>query len=211
MIYKDAKIIDSDINPNSTIGNLSRVYNSKIMDFARIDRNNLIMSSNIGKYSYTGNFTVIQSTSVGNFCSISWGVSIGGGEHSYNHFTTHDVLYNRRYGISISDSIEDRRYKKKCEIGNDVWIGANSVILRDVIIENGAVIGAGSVVTKSVPPYAIVAGNPAQIIKFRFSENIIDRLIKIAWWNLDIKTLEVIIHKCKSSDIEKFIDTIESL
>lgn len=73
--------------------------------------------------------------------------------------------------------------KGNINIENDVWIGSKSVIMSGVIIDNGAVVGATSTVTKYVPPYAIVAGNPARIIKYRFSDDIIDKLLKIAWWD----------------------------
>lgn len=70
-------------------------------------------------------------------------------------------------------------------IQNDVWIGAKSTIMSGVKISNGSVVGAGSVVTKDVPPYAIVAGNPAKVVKYRFTEEQIEKLLSIAWWNWD--------------------------
>lgn len=73
--------------------------------------------------------------------------------------------------------------KKRINIGNDVWIGANACILPGIAIGSGAIIGAGAVVTKSVPPYAIVAGNPARIIKFRFTQYLIQHLLQINWWD----------------------------
>ena len=67
-------------------------------------------------------------------------------------------------------------------ICNDVWIGTNAIILKDVTVGDGAIIGAGSIVTKSVPPYSIVAGNPAKIVKYRFNNDEIEALLKIKWW-----------------------------
>ena len=79
---------------------------------------------------------------------------------------------------------------QKVIIKNDVWIGANSVIMPNITIGNGAIIGAGAVVTKDVPDYAIVAGVPAKIIKYRFSQDIIDRLLILQWWNMDPKVIK---------------------
>lgn len=70
-----------------------------------------------------------------------------------------------------------------CEIGNDVWIGAGAIILHKVSIADGAVIGTGAVVTKDIPPYAIAVGNPAKVIRYRFSDEYIKQLLDIQWWN----------------------------
>lgn len=78
----------------------------------------------------------------------------------------------------------------KTIIGNDVWLGANSLVLKGVKIGDGAVIGAGAVVTKDVPPYAIVGGNPAKVIKMRFDDETIGKLMQLQWWNLDLSIIE---------------------
>ena len=209
MKYKDVKVINSEVSSKSSIVDFSKISDSKIMDYVEVARNNLIMSTNIGKYTYTGNFTVIQSANIGKFCSISWGVTIGGGQHSYEHFTTHDILYNKLRGFDISNRIAKKRYEKACIIENDVWIGANSVVNRGVKVGNGAIIGAGSVVTKNIPPYAIVVGNPSRILKYRFNKTIISKLEKIAWWNLDNKIIEKIVKEYKDADIEEFTQAME--
>ncbi len=209
MKYKDVKVINSEVSSKSSIGDFSKIRDSKITDYVEVARNNLIMSTNIGKYTYTGNFTVIQSATIGKFCSISWGVTIGGGQHSYEHFTTHDILYNKFRGFDASNKIAKKRYEKACIIENDVWIGANAVVNRGVTVGNGAIIGAGSVVTDNVPPYAIVAGNPSRILKFRFNKTIIIKLERIAWWNLDDNIIEKIVKEYKDADIEEFIQAME--
>ena len=91
-------------------------------------------------------------------------------------------------------------------IGNDVWIGRSSIVLGGVKINDGAVVGAGSVVTKEVPHYAIVAGSPAKIIKYRFDEDTIQQLIKINWWSFSDAELSRFAHTIK--DVKLFIDTI---
>jgi acetyltransferase-like isoleucine patch superfamily enzyme len=128
---------------------------------------------------------------LGKFCSISWGVTIGPGEHDYSKITCHDFLYNDYYEIKPKDFAEPyNRYIKSVEICNDVWVGANSIILRGVKVGNGAVIGANSLVTKDVPPYAIVVGSPAKVLKYRFDENCIKKLQRLKWWDFDLAELK---------------------
>ncbi len=124
---------------------------------------------------------------IGKYSSISVKVTILlGGEHMDNFVTTYpfNAIKNKGKGIRI-----DRRTKGDVEIKNDVLIGFNATILSGVSIGNGAIIGAGSVVTKNVPDYAIVAGNPAKIIRYRFDEDIILKLNKIKWWDWDEKEI----------------------
>ena len=93
-------------------------------------------------------------------------------------------------------------------MGNDVWVGMSAVVLPGVNVADGAVIGAGSVVTKNVPPYAIVAGNPAKVLKYRFPDNIIDRLLSLQWWNFSDEMLR------ESSELFKSfldVDVLERL
>ena len=95
--------------------------------------------------------------------------------------------------------------KGNINIENDVWIGAYSTIMSGVKIGNGAVIGASSVVTKDIPPYAIVAGNPAKIIKYRFTEEQIVSLLKIEWWNWDEYKIKDESFDLWSNNIDEFI------
>lgn len=95
----------------------------------------------------------------------------------------------------------------KTIIGNDVWLGANSLVLKGVKIGDGAVIGAGAVVTKDVPPYAIVGGNPAKVIKMRFDDETIGKLMQLQWWNLDLSIIE----NLPMDDIEECIRMMEAI
>lgn len=142
----------------------------------------------IGDYSYinTGkNWSIIESNvKVGKFCSIGPNVTIGLGNHNYKFITTHPILYNSNYKFIIKNhNLPDK--KEETIIGNDVWIGANSNIKRGIKIGNGVVVAMNSVVTKDIPDYAIVAGVPAKIIKYRFDKKQIEELLKIQWWNND--------------------------
>ncbi|MGV2442242.1 CatB-related O-acetyltransferase, partial [Bacillus atrophaeus] len=94
-------------------------------------------------------------------------------------------------------------------VGNDVWIGYQSCILSGVTIGNGAIIGAKSVVTKDVPPYSIVAGNPAKFIRYRFPQEIIDKLENLAWWDWDISVIKISIPLLLSDKIDEFFTSPE--
>ena len=184
-IYKEAKVIDSQIGDGCSVGDLSKVEASELDAFVRIDRLNYIFGSSLGRHSYTGSNTKIINASVGAFCAISWNVTIGGGDHDYTRFTNHSFLYDNAGTLRPEGEkpLYDR-FKDPVVIGNDVWIGTGAIILRGVTVGDGAVIGAGSVVTKDVPPYAIVAGNPARVIKYRFDEAVIKRIQASKWWEM---------------------------
>lgn len=141
-------------------------------------------------YSYGSCFSpqyIPSGTEIGRYCSFAQNVYIFNGNHPLKNKSMHPFFYNPKFKYVDRDMIP----RKKLIIGNDVWIGFNAIILPSVSkIGNGAVIGAGSVVTKDVPPFAVVAGNPAKIIKFRFSESKIQEITKSAWWNKNINELE---------------------
>ena len=131
---------------------------------------------------YTDKFTL----RIGKYCSFAEGVQIMlDGGHNTHWVTT--------YPFNVFGNCSQHRDhptgKGDVIIGSDVWIGYNATILSGVEIGSGAVVGANSTVTKNVPPYAIVAGNPAEIIKYRFSDDIIDKLMDLRWWDHDISSM----------------------
>ncbi len=140
---------------------------------------------------------------IGKFCSFADGVIIiVGGEHRVDWITTYP----------FSELFEKAKLfkghpksKGDIKIGNDVWIGMNALILSGIEIGDGAVIGAGSVVLKNVEPYAIVGGNPAKLIRYRFDEQIITKLREIAWWNWPLSKIEEAWPLLLSSNINDFI------
>lgn len=144
---------------------------------------------------------------VGAFTSIASGVQILlGGEHRTDWVTTFPLnLWKEEENILGSP-----KTKGDVLIGSDVWIGTEAIILSGVTIGDGAVIGARSVVTKNVPPYAIIAGNPAKIIKKRFDDKIINRLLKIKWWYWSDSRIKKAIPILLSNEINKFLDFAEN-
>lgn len=139
----------------------------------------------IGKHVYIANNTFIDNCSkIGSFTSISSGVKIGLREHPLNFVSTSPVLYAKRRGWLINDSFNE--FHKGCaEIGNDVLISANAIILSGVRIGDGAVIAAGAIVNKDVQPYSIVGGIPAKLLSYRFEEALRNELLKSCWWEED--------------------------
>lgn len=183
-LYKDVTVQNSLLSEHASVGDFSKIEASRLSEWVRIDRNNYVYGSEIGRHSYTGSNTKIIRATIGSFTSISWNVSIGGANHDYTRVTTHAFLYNDTDHLR-PDGMQPvyDRFEKPCVIGNDVWIGTGAILLRNLTIGDGAVIAAGAVVTGDVPPYAIVAGVPAKIVKYRFPEERIAELQEIRWWD----------------------------
>ncbi|OFY04347.1 MAG: chloramphenicol acetyltransferase [Bacteroidetes bacterium GWF2_43_63] len=145
-----------------------------------------VRNADIGDYTYVSMNSWINNTRIGKFCSIGPNLLCGWGVHPTQGISTSPMFYStkKQNGITFSstDKIEERAI---ISIGNDVFIGANVTILDGVSIGDGAIIGAGAVVSKDIPPYAIAVGVPIQIVKYRFSEEQIQQLLKIKWWDFE--------------------------
>ncbi len=171
---KSCKIYSKEISFDIKLGQKIRIYKNVYLD------NNV----SIGDFTYISEGCKIYAdTELGKFCSIAPNVIIAPGEHNLNLFSTHPIAYDKVWNDKIIENIWEN---KKTIIKNDVWIGCNSIIKSGVTIGNGAVIGCGAIVTKDVPDYAVVAGNPAKIIKYRdYKEN------NEPWWNDEIEKIKL--------------------
>ncbi len=185
---------------------LSSIKNSSIHSSSKIESGTLFVNSSMNKHSFCGYDNEIINTKIGSFCSIGNHVKIGGGEHPYSWVSTSPVFYKGRDSVKAKFSEFDRVEIRTTIIGNDVWVGQNSLIKQGITIGHGAIIGMGSVVTKDVEPYSIVAGVPAKKIKLRFSEDLISKLIKSKWWDLKENELNKAAENIK--DPIKFLDSI---
>lgn len=144
---------------------------------------------------------------IGKYCSIARNVTFVLAHHDCTRITTYPsfnkMLWEHKKGNNSGYSRGD------IVIGNDVWIGANCTLLDNITIGHGAVIACGSVVVKNVPDYAIVGGNPAKIIKYRFTDEQIKALLDIKWWNFHDNVLSQL--DLYTTNIDKFIDSARCL
>lgn len=164
---------------------------SKIDKRAKVNRNVHVIDSTIGRYSYIGPNSWLCIADVGSFCSFAANVNIGLGNHTLNYKSTSPIFTEIKNATGHSWIHEDKSMPfKRTIIGNDVWIGYGAKVIGGVKIGDGACVGAGALVTKDVPPYAIVGGVPAKIIKYRFSNETIEQLLKERWWNESDVTLK---------------------
>lgn len=164
----------------------------------------------IGRMTYGFNrfpqTTISYIRSIGRFCSIAQSVTVVGKQHPLDWVSTHPFLYALNRGF-ISQKValpaDCIKKNKPVEIGHDVWIGEGVRIQRSVKLGHGCVIATGSVVTKNVPPYAIVGGIPAKIIRYRVPPELIPKLLEIAWWNWPLEKIQAELNDFY--DFDKFI------
>lgn len=168
----------------------SSVRYSEIDATSKVESGSNILFVKMGRYSFCGYDCEIICAEIGMFTSIASGVIIGGARHPMEWAGMSPVFYAGRDSIKKKFSEHVLPIAKKTIVGNDVWIGRSAILLSGINIGDGAVIGAGAVVTKDVPAYAIVAGNPARIVRYRFNPKIINELQEIKWWNFSENQLK---------------------
>lgn len=164
-----------------------------------------------GDHTY-GDITVLdyghteRKVTVGRYCSVAEGVTVMlGGNHRYDWVTTYPFSGMREKYPEAAHIEGHPRSNGDVQIGSDVWLGRCSVVLSGVTIGDGAVVGAYAVVTRDVPPYAIVGGNPAEIIRYRFSREHIERLLQVAWWNWPEEKVREMIPLLASGAVGEFL------
>ena len=147
---------------------------------------------------------------IGKYCSIAREVLMILGNHRWDTVTTYPFKALKTFWPEATEATDDHATRGNIVIGHDVWIGARANIMSGVTIGTGAVIATASVVTKDVPPYAIVGGNPARVIKYRFSKEVIKRLLAVAWWDWPEDIIRERMPLLMSDDIEGFLQAFEA-
>lgn len=197
---------------NFRVSKFAKIDNlSKINKKAKIYRNAQIFNSVIGDYSYVGVGTEVIFAEIGKFCSIGNNCICGMGVHTLNNLSTSPIFTERNNALGLTWVNASQVYPyKKLIIGNDVWIGERVMIMGGLTIGNGAVIGAGAIVTKDVPPYSVVAGVPAKVLKYRFPQEIIDKLQSSQWWNLEKEVIQknITLFQTKNLTLQSLEDLI---
>lgn len=176
-----------------TIAKTTCIKKSYLGKWTEIGSYSSIVESEIGDYTYLAGYNNVIYSNIGKFCSIASHVRINPGNHPTWRVTQHHMTYRRlQYGLDIKNDEEffDWRRSKKVEIGHDVWLGHGVIIMPGVKIGIGSVVGSGAVVTKDIPEYSIAVGVPAKVIKKRFDDATVERILESKWWEWEREKIE---------------------
>lgn len=180
------------ISKSATFRNVSINGNVNVAEHCLIQGGVKIIAESgftLGKYSVmngpnTNVYAALNNVEIGSFCSVAANVTFQEFTHYTDRITTHLILKH-----IFKQSNKDIFSKGSIVVGNDVWIGANTTVLSGITIGNGAIIGSNSLVNKDIPPYAIVAGSPAKLIRYRFDDEVIEHLEKLRWWEWSLSKI----------------------
>jgi phosphonate metabolism protein (transferase hexapeptide repeat family) len=187
--------------------------NARLGRFTEVKERVQFWDSELGDYSYVERHAQVIYSKIGKFCAIAANACINALEHPVDRVSQHKVTYRPNeyfVGAKLDKDFRGRRKAAVVGIGNDVWIGQGAIVMPGIAIGNGAVIAAGAVVTKDVAPYAIVAGIPAQFLKWRFEQKISERIIALAWWDWGHDRLAAAIADMQALGAEAFVRKYEN-
>lgn len=211
-LHIELRMADKVLSIVPTIDPTAKLQETKIGSYCEVGARTVLLDVEMGDYSYVVNDAEMTYTTIGKFCSIAAMTRINPVNHpihraSQSHFT----YFANYYFPDEANEAEflDWRKKHRVHIGNDAWIGHGAIVLPGRSIGTGAVVAAGAVVTKNVPAYTIVAGNPARPIRRRFSEAIAVRLVRLSWWDWDHDMLRAALPDFRKLQVEDFLDKYE--
>ena len=182
--------------------------NAKLGRFTEIKERVAFSDSELGDYSYVERHAEVIYARIGKFCAIASNARVNALEHPTTRVSQHKMTYRANeyfLGAKLDVEFRDRRQNRIVEIGHDVWVGHGAVIMPGTKIGHGAVVAAGAVVTHDVAAYAIVAGVPARFLKWRFTENISERIIRLGWWDWEHDRLAGAVEDMRMLSVEAFL------
>lgn len=166
------------------LGAGAKVPGSRFGRYVSVHERASVIDSYVGDYTYVGVASVVRESTIGKFCSIAPEVFVGLVNHPTEEFvSSHPAFFLSRPGTWEFVNSDLFKEPPGVTVGNDVWIGHRALIMSSLTIGDGAVVGAGAIVTKDVPPYGVAVGVPARLIRYRFDHDTIEELLKIAWWD----------------------------
>jgi len=188
------------------------ITDSRFGAYVEIGRGSRVAYSTFGDYSYCDRYADVANADIGKFANIASFTRIGPTDHPMAQASLHHFLY--RSASYWEDAKDDptffaHRQSRRAFIGHDTWIGHGAIIRPEVTVADGAVVAAGAIVTKDVPPYMVVAGIPAVPLKERFSRAIADRLLALAWWDWSHERLQETLDDFRAMPIELFLEKYE--
>ncbi|AGT08557.1 LbetaH domain-containing protein [Paracoccus aminophilus] len=187
----------------------AQITNSTFGAYCEVGQDARVLNSDFGDYAYCERLSDIANTSVGKFANIAAATRIGPTDHPYAHAAQHHFLYRSSWYWEDAQDDADffaARAARRTVLGPDCWIGHGAIIKPDVTLGAGVIVASGAVVTKDVPDFAIVGGVSAKIIRMRFSQNVIDRLMALAWWDWDHQRLREALPDFRKLPAEAFLE-----
>jgi phosphonate metabolism protein (transferase hexapeptide repeat family) len=197
------------LSEQATIGADVSLSDSTLGRYTDVGTGSRLSNVVLGDYSYCDRFGDFANVTVGKFSNIASFVRIGATDHPLDRASLHHFMYrSAKYWDDAEDDAAwfEHRRSRRTTIGHDTWIGHGAQIKPGIVVGDGAVIASGAIVTRDVPAYAIVAGVPAKVIRFRQPEGMVERLQNLAWWDWDHQTLRDRLNDFRSLSAEAFLD-----
>ena len=181
--------------------------------YVEVGRGSRVVNSDFGDYAYCDRYADIANCTVGRFANIAAFTRIGPTDHPWRNAAQHHFLYRSSY--YWPDEADDaaffaHRASRRCTLGADCWIGHGAIVRPEVTVGIGAVVAAGAVVTRDVPPFLMVAGVPARPLRMRFPQPVADRLLALAWWDWPHDRLRAALADFRALPAEAFLERYEA-